>query len=139
MPALNKTTEWIDDRYYKKAATAYKAPTVLSDNKLKWAYVKKEVRDWYAANLQPKIEELLLKVNLTYLVDMDPMDLENVKLHQKTNRQIMFIVAAIVWVFEFIWDMAFPKKPEETKKKSILKKAKKTDEKDKDNTKKKDD
>lgn len=81
MPSLNKTTEWIDDRYYKKAATAYKAPTVLSDNKLKWAYAKKEVRDWYAANLQPKIEELLRKYNLTYLVDMDPMDLENVKLN----------------------------------------------------------
>jgi hypothetical protein len=52
---------------------------------------------------------------------------------------MMFIVAAIVWVVECLWDLAFPKKPEETKKKSILKKAKKTDEKEKDETKKKND
>jgi len=81
MPSMNETTEWIDDRFYKKSMTAFKAPAVLSDTKLKWAYAKREVRAWYAANLQPKIEELLRKVNLTYLVDMDPTDLENVKLH----------------------------------------------------------
>ena len=130
MPSLNETTEWIEDRYYKKSMTAYKAPAVLSEMKLKWAYAKKEVRAWYAANLQPKVEELLRKVNLTYLVDMDPTDFENIKYNQKTNRQIMFLVACIVWVVEFVYDMAFPGKPEEKKKKSILKKAKKTTEED---------
>ena len=79
MPSMNATTEWIDDRYYKKSATAFKAPALLSDMKLKWAYAKKDVRAWYMANMQPKIEELLRKVNLTYLVDMDPTDLENIK------------------------------------------------------------
>ena len=47
----------------------------------------------------------------------------------KLYRQIMFLVACIVWVVEFVYDMAFPGnsgKPEEKKKKSILKKAKKT-------------
>tara|TARA_B110000305_G_scaffold191521_1_gene214281 strand:+ start:295 stop:441 length:147 start_codon:yes stop_codon:yes gene_type:complete len=42
----------------------------------------------------------------------------------------MFLVACIVWVVEFVYDMAFPGKPEEKKKKSILKKAKKTTEED---------
>ena len=32
----------------------------------------------------------------------------------------MFLVACIVWVVEFVYDMAFPGKPEEKKKKSIL-------------------
>jgi hypothetical protein len=79
MPSLNHTTDWIDDRYYKKSMTAYKAPALLSAWKLKWAYIKREVRAWHTKNLQPKVEELLRKVNLTYLVDMDPTDFENIK------------------------------------------------------------
>jgi len=79
MPSLNETTEWIDDRYFKKSMTAFKAPALLGDMKIKWAYAKKEVRAWYSKNVQSMIEEQLRKVNLTYLVDMDPTDFENIK------------------------------------------------------------
>jgi hypothetical protein len=45
-----------------------------------------------------------------------------VKLNQKTNRQIIFILAGFVWILEFIWDMIVaatcPAKKE--KPKSIL-------------------
>ena len=126
MPSMDQITEWIEDRYYKQSLTAFKAPALPGDIKIKWFYVKKEVRNWYRINLQAKIEEQLRKVNLGYLVDLDEMDAKNIKFHQKINRQILFIVALIVWVIEFIWDMIFPSKPEEKKKKSILKKAKKT-------------
>ena len=51
MPSLNETTEWIDDRYYKQSMTAFNAPALLSDTKIKWAYAKKEVRAWYGKNL----------------------------------------------------------------------------------------
>lgn len=36
---------------------------------------------------------------------MDPLDWDNVKLNQKTDRQIIFICAFIAWILEYIWDL----------------------------------
>lgn len=44
MPSLNVTSEWIDKKHYLSTPLQYKVPPQLSDLKLKWAYVKKEVR-----------------------------------------------------------------------------------------------
>ena len=61
---------------------------------------------------------------------MDPYDFENIKLNQKTNRQILFIFAGIVWVLETAWDYIsaaiWPPKEEKKKKaKSFMSKEKK--------------
>lgn len=56
---------------------------------------------------------------------MDPLDWDNVKLNQKTDRQIIFIVSFIVWILEFIYDFACGSSPEAQKAaapKSFLKK-----------------
>ena len=86
----------------------------LSDLKLKWAYAKKEVRLFYIKYLRDHIENLLRQFKITYLVDMDPTDFTVVKLNQKTDRQILFLFAIIVWVLETAWDMV--KAPVKTKK-----------------------
>ena len=101
-------------------------PARLSDLKLKWAYFKKEVRLWYINNGRCCIESYLRKFNITYLVDMDPSDFKVVRLNQKTDRQILFIVAMIVWVLETLWDKI--KTPEKAKKKkSVIRSSKKTE------------
>jgi hypothetical protein len=35
---------------------------------------------------------------------MDPTDFTEVKLNQKTDRQIMFLIAMVVGLVEWIWD-----------------------------------
>ena len=57
---------------------------------------------------------------------MDPTDWDNVKLNQKTDRQIIFIVAFICWILEYVWDLACAKSPEAKKlnaPKSFIKKS----------------
>lgn len=93
---------------------------------MKWADIKKEVRHWYGDNLRDLIEPYLRKIGFTYVVDMDPYDWDNVKLNQKTDRQIIFIVSFLFWAIEYIYDLATApapgaKKPNATK--SFLKKA----------------
>jgi hypothetical protein len=82
-----------------------------------WAYVKKDVRRWYRKNVQPKVDPLLQKYKISYLCDIDPADLENIKPNQKTDRQILFWIALAVWIFETIWDLVFPQKPQKKKSK----------------------
>lgn len=126
MPSLNVTTDWIDNKRYTKSPLFYKAQPQLSDLKLKWAYAKKEVRLFYIQHLRDFIETYLRQFKLTYLVDMDPTDFTEVKLNQKTDRQILFLFAMFVWVVETLWDMV--KAPEKTKKiKSKIKSGKKTE------------
>ena len=72
------------------------------------------------------MDPLLIKYSITYLCDVDPLDLENVKPNQKTDRQILFWIAVIVWVFETIWDLVFPAKQTKTKSKIGGGKKKKT-------------
>ena len=79
--------------------------------RLKWADIKKEVRHWYADNIRNLVEPHLRKIGFTYIVDMDPTDWDNVKLNQKTDRQIIFIVAFICWILEYAWDLACAKSP----------------------------
>ena len=71
---------------------------------MKWADIKKEVRHWYGYNLRAKIEPTLRKIGFTYVVDMNPYDWDNIKLNQKSDRQIIFIVAGILWFLETIYD-----------------------------------
>jgi len=44
---------------------------------------------------------------------MDPLDWDNIKLNQKTDRQIIFIVSFIVWILEYIYDITCGATPEE--------------------------
>jgi len=99
---------------------------------LKWADIKKEVRHFYADNLRDLIEPHLRSIGFTYIVDMDPLDWDNIKLNQKTDRQIIFIVSILMWIIEYAYDLACSapagtKKPNATK--SFLKKAPATEEK----------
>ena len=76
--------------------------------------------------MRDHIENLLRQFKITYLVDMDPTDFTVVKLNQKTDRQILFLIAIIVWVLETVWD--YVKAPEKAKKvKSKIRSGKKTD------------
>lgn len=84
------------------------------------------MRQWYDANLRDTIETYLRKIGITYLVDMDNTDYDNIKsLHQKRDRQIIFIFAIIYWIGETIWDwiMAPPKDAPKKKGKSIIQSA----------------
>jgi hypothetical protein len=58
----------------------------LNKPRLIWAYVKKDVREWYKKNLRDKIEPHLLKYNITYLVDPNADTYEGIVLNQKTDR-----------------------------------------------------
>lgn len=127
MPSLNVTSDWIDSKKYLQTPYQFKVPAQLSDVKLYWAYFKKEVRRFYRKHLMDVIEPQLRKFKVTYLVDMDPTDFTQVKLHQKTDRQILFLFAIIVWILETAYDYASAKagvKPKKTK--SVIGK-KKTD------------
>lgn len=86
-----------------------------------WLNIKKEIRQFYDSKVRDQIEPHLRSIGFTYVVDMDPTDFENVKYNQKRDRQILFILAAIVWILEMIWDMitAAPAGTK-TKKKSII-------------------
>ena len=86
-----------------------------------WLNIKKEVRNWYDANVRDKLEPHLRKIGFTYVVDMDPTDWENVKFNQKRDRQIIFIIAGFVFILESIWDMMqAPPAGTKVKKRSII-------------------
>ena len=117
--------DWIENRKYRMSPFQFAAPAVISDYRLKWADIKKEVRWWYADNLRDHIEPTLRKIGFTYIVDMDPLDWDNVKLNQKTDRQIIFLVSFILWIVEYIYDLTCGASPAEKKAaapKSFLKK-----------------
>lgn len=86
LPALNSTIDWIDMKNYKNSPFKFKAPPILNDFKIKWAYLKKEVRLWYMKNLLEKVENLLRKTQISYVVDLDPMDFDNAHPYQKMDR-----------------------------------------------------
>ena len=70
---------------------------------------KKSVRQLYDnSGIRCCLEEQLRKVGgpLTYVVDMDNKDYDNiVSLHQKRDRQIIFLFTAVYYVLETIWNM----------------------------------
>jgi len=84
--AFNTTKKWIEEREFKKSPQIVKAPNRVNKIRLLWGYLKKDVRTWYVREWQPKIEPTLRKIGFTYVVDMDPLDFDNIKLNQKTNR-----------------------------------------------------
>jgi len=99
----------------------FKCPPVLGEYTIFWAYIKKDVRKFYIEKVQPFIKPHLLKYKVSYLEDLDPEDVENVKPHQKVNRQILFIIAMIVWVVETAYETIFPaEKSKQVKKKSAI-------------------
>ena len=128
IPSLNVTTEWIDKQKYLQTPLKYKVPPALSDYKIYWTYLKIDVRKYYIKLLRHHIEPLLRKFKITYLVDMDPTDFTEVKLNQKTDRQIMFLIAMVVGIVEWVWDQVSAAKGVKPKKtKSVIGGKKKTD------------
>ena len=64
------------------------------------------------------LEEQLRKVGgpLTYVVDMDNKDYDNISsLHKKRDRQIIFLFTIIYWFLETIWNSLMVDKEEKTK------------------------
>lgn len=56
---------------------------------------------------------------------MEPEDVVNIKPGQKTDRQILFLIAGITWILETIWDLIFAKETKVVKKKSAISSKKK--------------
>lgn len=86
LPAINTTIDWIEEKKYKNSPFKFKALAPMGDMKLKWGYLKKEVRLWYQKNMLEKVEELLRKTKISYVVDLDPMDFDNSRPYQKMDR-----------------------------------------------------
>ena len=107
LPALNTTIDWIESKKFKASGFKFKAPPVLSDLKMKWAYLKKEVRLFYIKHLLVKVEDVLRKTKISYVVDVDPMDFDTAKPYQKMDRQIILIVGIFWMAIEHIWDWYF--------------------------------
>ena len=80
------TKTWIEDRQYKKSPQIFKAPVRCNQYRLWWGYAKKDARTYYVKNWQPTVEKFLRKTPFTYVYDKDPLDFDNIKLNQKTNR-----------------------------------------------------
>lgn len=104
LPALNSTIDWIDMKKYKNSGLKFKAPPVLNEVKLKWAYLKKEARLWYMKHLLEKVEDMLRKTQISYVVDLDPMDFDNARPYQKMDRQIILILGIIGMICEHLYD-----------------------------------
>ena len=118
--SLNSTTSWIDDQTFKSSCFKFKAPAMFPDWKIHWGKFKQTGREWYDANLRDTIEVYLRKFNITYCVDMDNTDYKNiVSLHQKRDRQIIFLFGGIMMILEYIWDLLFA--TPESKNKSKVK------------------
>jgi hypothetical protein len=100
---------------------------VLGEYKIFWAYAKKDVRAWFKKTISPIIEPYLIKFKVSYLVDLEAEDVVNIKPEQKVNRQILFLIAAIVWIGESIWDLLAAKPAKPAKKKSLISGKKKKD------------
>ena len=104
---LNQTEfTWIEDQKYKVSPLKYKAPARHPDWKVHWGKFKQAGREWYDANLRATIEKPLRSLGITYCVDMDPTDYDNItSFHQKRDRQIIFLVGIIMMILESAWDM----------------------------------
>ena len=90
---------------YLGSPLKYKTPALLSGLRTYWAYVKKDVRRFYKRKIQSRIDPLLKKYSISYLCDVDPKDVENIKPNQKTDRQILFLLVLVVLALETLWDM----------------------------------
>ena len=119
---LNQTVSWIDDHKYKTSCSKFKAPAPLPDWKLYWGEAKWSIREKYDQTLRETIELYLRKVNFTYVVDLDNEDYyNNVSLHQKRDRQIIFIITMLFWIVETIYEtLTAPPAGQKKKSKSII-------------------
>jgi hypothetical protein len=117
--SLNSTVSWIDDQTFKSSCFKFKAPARIPDWKVHWGKAKMMGRQWYDANLRDFIETYLRKFKITYCVDEDNTDYKNIaSLHQKRDRQIIFLFSALMMIFEWVWDLFFSN-PEEKKKSKV--------------------
>ena len=98
----------------------------MPDWKVHWGNAKKTVRQWYDnSGIRCCLEEQLRKIGgpLTYVVDMDNKDYDNIhSLHQKRDRQLIFLFTGVYYVLELIWNMIFddPNAKKSTKVKSKI-------------------
>jgi hypothetical protein len=110
--------EWIEGKKYQGSLLKYKTPVLLGEGPRRyWAYFKKDVRRLYRSKAQKHVDAILRKFGISYLCDLDPLDAENIKPNQKTDRQILFIFAAVWWVVETAWGFISPAAPAKTKSK----------------------
>lgn len=80
-PEIAHTKVWIDKANYKESPLQFRAQPVLSKQRLYWAYVKKDVRNWYASKLRNHLEPWLVKFSLTYFVDPNEKSMKGVVLN----------------------------------------------------------
>lgn len=74
----------------------FKAPSVIKEWTLPWHYVVKDTRHWYSENLQGKVESILRNFQIWYLVDKSSQDTDNIKLYQKSDRQLMILGSVVI-------------------------------------------
>jgi len=131
--------EWIEGKKYQGSLLKYKTPALLGEGPRRyWAYFKKDVRRLYRSKAQKHVDAILRKFGISYLCELDPLDAENIKPNQKTDRQILFIIAAVWWVVETAWGFISPAAPAKTKSKIRgSKKKTESEEKSNDDTKQK--
>jgi len=72
-------SEWLDGKKYEKSPSKFKTPAVMGPYKIYWAYTKKDVRAWFKKTVQPFIEPYLIKFKISYMVELDPTDVVNIK------------------------------------------------------------
>ena len=60
-------------------------------------------------NMLEKVEQLLRKTNISWWVDLDPMDFDNSEPYRKMDRQIILFCSLIGMALEHIWDWYFAK------------------------------
>ena len=114
-------SDWIDRKKFESSPYKFKCPPLVGEYTIYWAYAKKDVRKYYIDNIQPYIKPYLLKFKISYVEDLDPEDVANIKPHQKVNRQILFILTVVFYILEFIWGLIFPEdKTTQVKKKSAI-------------------
>jgi len=76
---VEDVSEWIDGKKYQNSPSKFKVPAVLGEYKIYWAYAKKDVRAWFKKTIQPFIEPYLIKFKVSYMADLDPEDVVNIK------------------------------------------------------------
>lgn len=96
----------IDNKEYLNSMLQFKAPAVIKEWTLVFHYVVKDTRHWYSLNLQTKIENVLKKFEIWYLVDKNSQDTDNIKLYEKLDRQLMILgFVVVIIVLLNIWQL----------------------------------
>ena len=68
----------IDKQEYLTSMLRMKAPARIKEWTLPWHYVVKDARNWYVRYLITRVESVLRRMKIWYLVDENPLDQDNV-------------------------------------------------------------